>query len=115
MDITEHKRTEDALRQRQSALEQTLHQLQVMQNQVLMQQKLASLGALTAGIAHEMRDPLNFVNNFADLCLELHQELQTVLSQCPAVLGTDTWADIRRYLRRRSIKTCRIYRAWAPG
>ena len=48
-DITEHKRTEDALRQRQSALEQTLHQLQVMQNQVLMQQKLASLGALDGG------------------------------------------------------------------
>jgi PAS domain S-box-containing protein len=98
MDITEHKRTEDVLRQRQSELEHTLHQLQVMQNQVLMQQKLASLGALTAGIAHEIRNPLNFVNNFADLCLELGQELHAVLSPGPAAFGTDTWADIEDIL-----------------
>jgi PAS domain S-box-containing protein len=97
-DITEHKRTEDVLRQRQSELEHTLHQLQVMQNQVLMQQKLASLGALTAGIAHEMRNPLNFVNNFADLCLELGQELYVVLSQGSTAFGTDTWADIEDIL-----------------
>ncbi|WP_420633447.1 HAMP domain-containing protein [Candidatus Palauibacter sp.] len=48
-----------------SALEQTLEDLRRTQQQVVTQEKLASLGALTAGIAHEIRNPLNFVNNFA--------------------------------------------------
>ena len=46
-----------------------------MQNQIIVQEKLASLGSLTAGIAHEIRNPLNFVNNFAELSVDLTQEL----------------------------------------
>src|ERR1035437_210129 len=45
------------------------------QEQLLTQEKLASLGALTAGIAHEIQNPLNFVNNFSDLTIELVGEL----------------------------------------
>ncbi|MDF5723297.1 MAG: ATP-binding protein, partial [Rhizonema sp. PD37] len=45
------------------------------QAQIIAQEKLASLGALTAGIAHEIKNPLNFVNNFAELSVELTQEL----------------------------------------
>jgi signal transduction histidine kinase len=56
-------------------LEQTLHQLKETQNQLIAQAKLASLGALTGGIAHEIRNPLNFVTNFAALSGELLQEL----------------------------------------
>ena len=50
-------------------------QLQAAQKQMVAQEKLASLGTLTAGIAHELRNPLNFVNNYAELCVELTQEL----------------------------------------
>lgn len=46
------------------------------QQQLVMQEKLASLGALTAGIAHEIKNPLNFVNNFAELSVELAKELR---------------------------------------
>ena len=58
------------------ALEETLDDLRRTQQQVITQEKLASLGALTAGIAHEIRNPLNFVNNFAALSRELIDELK---------------------------------------
>ncbi|WP_420438594.1 sensor histidine kinase [Candidatus Palauibacter sp.] len=63
------------------ALEQTLDDLQRTQQQVITQEKLASLGALTAGIAHEIRNPLNFVNNFAVLSKELVEELNEELKE----------------------------------
>lgn len=67
-----------------SELESTLADLRRTQEQVVKQEKLASLGALTAGVAHEIRNPLNFVNNFAelsnDLVEELREELETALA-----------------------------------
>jgi PAS domain S-box-containing protein len=99
-DITERKQAQEALqtaneeleikvKERTSELSQTVEQLQneveerqrieenlkAMQNQIVVQEKLASLGSLTAGIAHEIRNPLNFVNNFSELSAELTQEL----------------------------------------
>src|SRR5215203_3167867 len=56
-----------------------LERLTAMQEQLVVQEKLASLGALTAGIAHEIKNPLNFVNNFAELSVELAAELQQAL------------------------------------
>ncbi|MFN7919350.1 MAG: ATP-binding protein [Bryobacteraceae bacterium] len=50
--------------------------LKAVQDQLVVQEKLASLGALTAGIAHEIKNPLNFVNNFADMSVELMEELR---------------------------------------
>ena len=54
----------------------TYQHLKTAQDQLLVQEKLASLGALTAGIAHEIKNPLNFVNNFAELSVELMEELR---------------------------------------
>lgn len=60
-------------------LESTLEDLKRTQQQVVSQEKLAALGTLTAGIAHEIRNPLNFVNNFAALSVELIDELREEL------------------------------------
>jgi signal transduction histidine kinase len=67
------------LRDKNAELEQTLAQLQQTQQQLIVQEKLASLGALTAGIAHEIKNPLNFVTNFAGLSAELAGELGDIL------------------------------------
>jgi len=61
-------------------LNEALKNLQATQYQLLVQEKLASLGQLTAGIAHEIKNPLNFVNNFAALSLDLTQELREVIA-----------------------------------
>lgn len=57
-------------------LEKTLAQLQVTQQQLIQSEKLASLGELTAGIAHEIQNPLNFVNNFSEVSMELIDEME---------------------------------------
>ncbi len=65
-----------ALRQQTTELEQTLRELRATQTQLIQSEKMASLGELTAGIAHEIQNPLNFVNNFADVSRELLDELK---------------------------------------
>ena len=76
----EKKRLRDEERKRTAELEQALRDLRHTQNQLLVQEKLASLGALTAGIAHEIKNPLNFVTNFASLSTDLLRELEAALS-----------------------------------
>ena len=57
-------------------LEKTLSDLKATQTQLVQSEKMASLGELTAGIAHEIQNPLNFVNNFSEVNLEMLKELQ---------------------------------------
>jgi signal transduction histidine kinase len=69
-------------RQKQKAnkiLEATLTNLRATQSQLIQSEKMASLGELTAGIAHEIQNPLNFVNNFSEINTELVDELQQEL------------------------------------
>ncbi|MEJ6486817.1 AAA family ATPase [Nostoc punctiforme UO1] len=63
------------LQEKNEELASILQTLKATQAQIIAQEKLASLGALAAGIAHEIKNPLNFVNNFAELSIELAQEL----------------------------------------
>ncbi len=62
-------------------LEQSLIELKATQNQLIQKEKLASLGELTAGIAHEIQNPLNFVNNFSELSVDLAKELNEELDK----------------------------------
>ena len=69
-------------------LEDTLNQLKATQAQLIQSEKMASLGELTAGIAHEIQNPLNFVNNFAEVNLEMLEELKAN-SEKPKAEGDD--------------------------
>jgi len=75
-------------------LEATLEQLRSTQDRMVQSEKMASLGQLTAGIAHEVKNPLNFVNNFAGLSVELLEELKEEAEPGIATLDQDTRAEI---------------------
>jgi two-component system, NtrC family, sensor kinase len=67
---------EKEVSQRTAALNHSLEELKITQKQLIHQEKMASLGELTAGIAHEIQNPLNFVNNFSEMNTELLGELK---------------------------------------
>jgi signal transduction histidine kinase len=71
----------DQLTQQRDELQTTLAELKITQTQLIQSEKLASLGELTAGIAHEIQNPLNFVNNFSDVNRELIDELRDSLER----------------------------------
>jgi len=71
------KRSHEAVDNAFRELSATHEKLKVMQDQLIHSEKMASLGQLTAGIAHEIQNPLNFVNNFSEVSTELLNELET--------------------------------------
>jgi len=75
----ENARLLNELRQRTNDLTKSLDELRTAQDRLVQTEKLASLGQLTAGIAHEIKNPLNFVNNFSAVSAELTDELNDVL------------------------------------
>jgi GAF domain-containing protein/two-component sensor histidine kinase len=93
-DITERKRSEAEIRAARDTAEATLRDLRAAQANLIQAEKMASLGQLTAGIAHEIKNPLNFVNNFADLSGELLKELQDAAAPGWAALDDDKRAEI---------------------
>jgi signal transduction histidine kinase len=84
----EKKRLRDQERRKTEELARTLEQLKATQARLVVQEKLASLGALSAGIAHEIKNPLNFIVNFAQLgaglAEELREELEKQQGRCDA-------------------------------
>lgn len=93
LDHQVEERTKE-LRQRNDLLEQAMASLREMQNQIVIQEKMASLGALTAGIAHEIKNPLNFVNNFSELSKDLCEELRELLEKQRANLDPGLAGEI---------------------
>jgi PAS domain S-box-containing protein len=93
-DITERKRSEAEIRAARDAAEAAYRDLKAAQANLIQAEKMASLGQLTAGIAHEIKNPLNFVNNFAGLSVELLDELKETAAPAITALDDDTRAEI---------------------
>ncbi len=93
-DITDLKRAEAELRQAKEQAETALAELTKTQQQLVVSEKMASLGQLTAGIAHEIKNPLNFVNNFSETSVELLDELKEVLESVRDQFDEDNRDDL---------------------
>ena len=77
--IEELEQKRKAIEETNTALTKSLEELKAAQTQLIQSEKMASLGELTAGIAHEIQNPLNFVNNFSEVSKELLDEMKTEL------------------------------------
>ncbi|MET3979600.1 two-component system NtrC family sensor kinase [Mucilaginibacter sp. UYP25] len=93
------ERTAQITKQR-NELQETVKELQSTQAQLIQQEKLASLGELTAGIAHEIQNPLNFVNNFSEVSMELIEEMQEEMAKGDTDEATAIANDIKQNLEK---------------
>ena len=93
------ERTAELTRQK-NELQETLNLLQTTQQQLIQSEKLASLGELTAGIAHEIQNPLNFVNNFSEVSMEMMDEMEQELLKGDKEEAIAIAADIRQNLEK---------------
>ena len=80
LEVMVEERTAELTRQKEELI-QTVENLKATQTQLVQSEKMASLGELTAGIAHEIQNPLNFVNNFSEVNTELAAELKFILDK----------------------------------
>ena len=89
------QRANALLLKQKNEIEDTLMKLKSAQSQLIQSEKMASLGELTAGIAHEIQNPLNFVNNFSEVSNELVTEIQEELAKGNYKLATEILNDVR--------------------
>ena len=92
--------TIEELEQKRIAVEDALKNLKATQEQLIQQEKLASLGQLTAGIAHEIQNPLNFVNNFSEVSIELVDEMNEELASGSWQSAVEIANDIKQNMEK---------------
>ncbi|WP_295799822.1 ATP-binding protein [Mucilaginibacter sp.] len=86
--------------ERTAALKASIDDLRTTQRQLIQSEKMASLGELTAGIAHEIQNPLNFINNFSEVSVELIAEMNDELKTGNITEGMEIAADIETNLQK---------------
>ncbi len=100
--LHESRETERSEKHRATELQQkaeaALEALQAAQKKIIVQEKMASLGALTAGIAHEIKNPLNFVTNFSESSVDLMDELKGHLAKVVGSFSDDDREDVEYLL-----------------
>ncbi|MBD2701756.1 sensor histidine kinase [Spirosoma sp. BT702] len=96
---SQNETLEQQVNERTAQLNQSLTNLKTTQNQLIQKEKLASLGELTAGIAHEIQNPLNFVNNFAEVSVELADELHQSVEDEDKPLSQELAGDLRQNMQ----------------
>jgi len=92
----QRKAANQLLQTQKEEIQNTLGELKTTQNQLVQSAKMASLGELTAGIAHEIQNPLNFVNNFSEVNQEMLDELDDELNKGDIATAKSVAADIRK-------------------
>lgn len=97
---TQNERLELQVTKRTAELNQSMHDLKATQSQLVQSEKMASLGELTAGIAHEIQNPLNFVNNFSDVSIELLDEMEAEISKGELEEAKAISSDIKQNLEK---------------
>lgn len=90
-------------------LEKTIKELRQTRDRLVTQEKLASLGALTAGIAHEIKNPLNFINNFSDLSIQIEKDLEIQFQQIKDSFSEENLKTLLESLQTLKVNLQKIY------
>lgn len=99
LEVQVQERTAELVKQKEE-LQHTLNELKAAQTQLIHSEKMASLGELTAGIAHEIQNPLNFVNNFSEVNNELIEEMKEEMAKGNVQLANEIADDIKQNLEK---------------
>ena len=94
------KKAKNLLQEQKDKVDKTLSQLKSTQAQLIQSEKLASLGELTAGIAHEIQNPLNFVNNFSEVSGELVAEMEEEMKEGNTDIALEIASDLKQNLEK---------------